>query len=46
MVITSDGISIFWREGLLEYKTEIFTWSKIETLSYSQNTLMDKIFNK
>jgi len=46
LVLTDSGITIYLREWLLEYKTESFDWDKIETVSFDQKWLWDKIFVK
>lgn len=44
LVLTDTGIMLYLREGLLEYKTEIFDWDRIETISHNQKGIWDKIF--
>lgn len=46
LVVTQNWLVIYRREGLLEYKTEIFERSKVELISYEQSSLMDKVFIK
>lgn len=46
LALTKDGINLYLREGLLEYKTEVFDRNRIETVSHSQNSFRDKIFMK
>lgn len=33
-------------EWLLEYKTDVFEWDRIETISHTQDSIWDKIFAK
>ncbi|HRX64063.1 MAG TPA: hypothetical protein P5060_03105 [Candidatus Absconditabacterales bacterium] len=44
LVLTESGIVLYLREGLLEYKTEIFDWERIETISHNQKGFWDKLF--
>lgn len=37
---------VFKREGLLEYKTDTFSWERIETVSHTQDSLADKLLGK
>ena len=46
LALTKNGINLYLREGLLEYKTEVFNRDRIETVSHSQNSFRDKIFMK
>ena len=46
LVLTDTGIVIYLWEWLLEYKTESFDRDKIETVSFNQKWLRDKIFIK
>lgn len=43
IILWPHGITIFQREGLLEYKTDIFKWENIEAVSHNQNSLRDKL---
>ena len=44
LVMTDTGIMLYLWEGLLEYRTEIFDWDRIETISHNQKGIWDKIF--
>jgi len=33
-------------EGIWDYKTDVFERDKIETISFNQNSVRDKIFGK
>lgn len=46
LILSKDHAILFLREGWLEYKTEIFAWNKINTISSSQNGLRNKIWSK
>lgn len=46
LVITSDGISVFEREGFLSYKLQKFEWETIESIVHSQYSLSDRILGK
>ena len=46
IAITPNGLAIYRWEGLLEFKTEMFERSKIELISYEQNSIWDKVFMK
>ena len=46
LILTKDSVILFFREGLLEYKTEVFSRNKITTISRNQNWLWDKLFGK
>ena len=46
LVLSKDNITFFLWEGLLEYKTEIFWWNKINTISWNQNWFWDKFMGK
>ncbi len=46
LILTKDSVILFLREGLLEYKTEVFSRNKITTISRNQNWLWDKLFGK
>jgi len=46
LILSKDTVTLFLREGRLEYKTEIFSWNKINTISSSQNGVWDKIWGK
>ena len=46
IIIWPEWITIFLLEGLLEYKTDYFDRSNIETVQHRQDTLWDKVFSK
>lgn len=46
LILSKDHAILFLREGFLEYKTEFFSWNKINTISSSQNGLRNKIWSK
>lgn len=46
LVLSQGSLTFFLWEGLLEYKTEVFSWNKITTISWIQNGIRDKIFAK
>ena len=46
LILSKDNITFFLWEWLLEYKTEIFSWSKINTISRNQIWFRDKLFWK
>lgn len=46
LVMTEVWITIYLWEGLLEYKTEHFDWDTIETISFNQKGIWDKLFRK
>lgn len=46
LILSSNWITLFLREWLLEYKTDFFERWRIETVSHTQNDLRDKIFIK
>lgn len=46
LILSSEGITLFMREWLFDYKTDFFEWEKIETVSHTQNSFWDKIFSK
>ena len=46
LILSKDSITFFLREWLLEYKTEIFSRDKINTISRNQIGFRDKLFGK
>ena len=46
LILSKDSLTLFLWEGLLEYKTEVFSRNKITTISRSQNGISDKLFAK
>jgi len=46
LALSSEWITLFLREWLLEYKTEYFDRDKIVTINHQQNGIRDKIFNR
>lgn len=46
ILISKDSLTVFLRDGILEYKTEIIDRGKVSVISHNQNSLWDKIFGK
>ena len=46
LVLSREGITLFAWDGILRYKTDFFARERIETISYVQHTLWDKLFAK
>lgn len=46
LILTQDSVILFLWEGMLEYRTEVFSWNKITTISWNQIGLRDKLFAK
>ena len=46
ILISKDSLTVFLRDGILEYKTEIIDWWKISVISHNQNSIWDKLFGK
>lgn len=46
LILTESWVTLFMREWLLEYKTDVFERERIETISHTQNSIWDKIFAK
>ena len=46
IVFTRWGINIFLRESFLEYKMDIFERDNTQVVSFQQNNIRDKLFNK
>ena len=46
LVMTETGITLYLREWLLEYKTDHFDRNTIETISFNQKWVRDKMFMK
>ncbi|MDD2537375.1 MAG: hypothetical protein PHU61_02695 [Candidatus Absconditabacteria bacterium] len=46
LLFSKNQLTVFLREGLLEYRTEVIDRSKINVVSHSQNSLRDKLFGK
>jgi len=46
LILSDKGITLFMWEWIWEYKTDIFERDKIETISFNQNSIRDKIFGK
>lgn len=46
LILSKEHAVLFLWEGFLEYKTEFFSWNKINTISSSQNGLRNKIRSK
>ena len=46
ILISKDALTVFLRDGILEYKTEIIDRSKILVVSHRQDSLWDKLCGK
>lgn len=46
ILISKESLTVFLRDGILEYKTEIIDWSKILVISHRQDSFWDKICGK
>lgn len=46
LALSPEGITLFMREWLLEYKTECFDRDKIVTINHHQKWIWDKLFHK
>lgn len=46
ILISKDALTVFLRDGILEYKTEVIDRWKISVISHNQNSLRDKLFGK
>jgi len=46
LVLSAAGMTLFRREGIFEYKTDFFERNTIETVSHTQDSFWDKVFNK
>lgn len=46
LIFSEKWITLFMREWIWDYKTDIFERDKIETISFNQNSVWDKIFGK
>lgn len=46
LILSQQGITMFMRDGLFDYKTDFFEWNKIEAISHTQNSFWDKVFAK
>jgi hypothetical protein len=46
LIFSDKWITMFMREGIREYKTDVFERDRIETISFNQNSVRDKIFGK
>lgn len=46
LILTQNSLTLFLREGLLEYKTEVFFRNKLSSLSWNQKGIWDKVFLK
>ncbi len=46
LISTERGLTLFRRDGLLQYSVQQFERDKIEMISFVQNSLSDKILNK
>jgi hypothetical protein len=46
LVLTERWVTLFMREWIWDHKTDVFEREKIETISFNQNSIWDKIFGK
>lgn len=46
LLLSKTTLTVFLWDGLLEYRTEILDWSKINVVSHRQNSFWDKVFGK
>ncbi len=46
ILISKDALTVFLRDWILEYKTEVIDWSKILVISHRQDSLWDKLCGK
>lgn len=46
LLLSKDHLTIFLWDGVLQYRTQVLDWSKINAISYTQNSLRDKLFGK
>lgn len=46
LISTERGLTLFRRDGLLQYSVQQFERDKIEMISFVQDSLSDKILNK
>ena len=46
ILINKSALTVFLRDGILEYKTEVIDRWKISVISHNQNSLWDKVFGK
>ena len=46
LLLSKQSLTIFLWDGLLEYRTEVLDWSKINVVSHRQNSFWDKLFGK
>ena len=46
ILISKDTLTVFLRDGILEYKTEIIDRSKISVISHRQDSIRDKLCGK
>lgn len=46
LLLSKTSLTVFLRDGILEYRTEVLDRSKINVISYKQDSLWDRIFWK
>jgi hypothetical protein len=46
LLLSKDTLTVFLWDGLLEYRTEVLDWSKINAISHNQNSFWDRVFGK
>jgi hypothetical protein len=46
LLLSKGTLTVFLWDGILEYRTEVLDWSKINAISYNQHSLWDRICGK
>ncbi|MDR2415729.1 MAG: hypothetical protein LBD75_03875 [Candidatus Peribacteria bacterium] len=46
LLLSKTTLTVFLWDGLLEYRTEVLDWSKINVVSHRKNSLWDNLFGK
>lgn len=46
LLLSKDSLTVFLWDGILEYRTEVLDWSKINVVSHHQNSAWDRILSK
>ena len=46
LLLSKTTLTVFLWDGLLEYRTEVLDWSKINVISHRQNSFWDRLFGK
>ena len=45
-LLSKDALTVFLWDGILEYRTEVLDWSKINVISHRQDSARDRILSK